>query len=120
MVIRVALAVLAVGCSGTVLRDRDTYITEVAFSDRMVFEGSSAVRDVLVHQCECERGVWRSASMNVTDRLCQDYSDWWTVYTMRWPWHRDMMLYTARLRDNRPPPAAPLPPRSCEIHARTE
>lgn len=116
---RLLLVLCLAGC-GVILRDRDTYVTEVAFTDRMVFEGSSAVRDVLVHQCECERGVWRSTSMNVTDRLCQDYADWWTVYTQRWSWHRDMMMYNARLRDNRPPPAPLLPPRSCEIHARTE
>lgn len=111
---RLLLALCLTGC-GVVLRDRDTYVTEVAFTDRMVREGAGAVRDVLTHQCECGSGSWRSVSANVTDRLCRDYADWWAVYSARWTWHRDMMLYNGRLRDTRPPPAPALPQRSCEI-----
>lgn len=109
------LSILVAGCSGTVLRDKDTYVAEVTFTDRMVQGGAGAVRDVLTHQCECQGGTWRSTSANVTDRLCQDDADWWTVYAVRWGWHRDMMLYNGRLRDTRPPTAPALPPRSCEL-----
>lgn len=109
------LSLVLAGCPGTVLRDRDTYVTEVAFSDRMVRVGAGAVRDVLSHQCECREGAWRASSPNVTDRLCRDNADWWTVYSVRWSWHRDMMLYNGRLRDSRPPAPRVLPPRSCEL-----
>jgi hypothetical protein len=73
------------------------------------------VRDVLVHQCECSRGTWRSVSANVTDRLCRDYADWWMVYAIRWTWHRDMMLYNGRLLDIRPSPTPTVPPATCEL-----
>ena len=115
MVTRWILMGVLTGCSGTVLRDRDTYIAEVAFTDRVVQGGAGAVRDVLTHQCECGSGSWRSVSANVTDRLCRDYADWWTVYAVRWSWHRDMMLYNGRLRDARPSVVPPLPPRRCEL-----
>lgn len=115
MVARILILSLLAGCSGTVLRDRDTYLSEIAFSDRLVRDGAGAVLDVLTHQCECREGTWRSVSANVTDRLCQDNADWWTVYAVRWPWHRDMMLFNGRLRDVRPPEVPHLPPRSCEL-----
>jgi hypothetical protein len=109
------LAAVLAGCSGTVLRDRDTYLTEVAFTDRLVREGAPATRDIVLRRCTCANGVWQSNSSWATDQLCQDYADWWTVYAVRWAWHRGMMLYNARLRETRPPTLPPLPPRSCEL-----
>lgn len=111
----VLLSAFALGCSGTVLRDRDTYVTEVAFTDRLVREGSGAVRDVLIHQCECQSGTWVSISAHATDRVCREYADWWMVYAARWSWHRSMMLYNGRLLEVRPPARPVIPPTTCEI-----
>lgn len=115
MVRRFLLAVALAGCSGTVLRDRDTYLTEVTFADRLLREGAPATRDIVVHRCTCANGVWRSNSPWATDLLCQGYADWWAVYSARWAWHRDMMLYNGRLLETRPPSTPVLPPRSCEL-----
>lgn len=116
MVTRLTLAALLTSsCTGVVLRDRDTYVTEVAFTDRMMREGAGAVRSILFDQCACRGEVWVAQSPHVTNRLCQTYADWWTVYAIRWPWHRGMMLYNGRLLDTRPPSTPALPRRSCEI-----
>lgn len=104
------LAVLLYGCQEQVLRDRDVYVAEVTFTDRLLREGAPAVRELVLHRCACTNNVWRSTVSGLTDSTCLNYVEWWMVYTSRWRWHHDMMLYNARLRDARPP-AAPVIPR---------
>jgi hypothetical protein len=107
--------VLVAGCASTVVRDRDTYRAEVIFTDHMLREGAPAVRDHVLTQCTCDGGVWRSNGSGITDPQCRTYADWWMVYTARWAWHRDMMLYNARVTTVRPPVAPPIPPVTCDL-----
>jgi hypothetical protein len=90
-------------------------MAEVNFIDRMLREGSPAVRGFVVTRCACTGNVWRANGDGVTDAQCATYADWWMVYTARWTWHRDMMLYNARVTDVRPLAAPVIPPVTCDL-----
>ena len=114
-----ALAVFGLvltGCPAVVLRQRDNYVAELAFTNRLVREGSVLVRASLQDHCVCEANVWRPTDATTTAVQCQDRAGWWQVYATRWNWHHSMMLYNARVRDTRPP-AAPALPGTCDLPA---
>jgi hypothetical protein len=102
-------------CTPSILRERDVYVTEMTFTDRLLREGSPAVRDYVTARCLCASGVWRANDQSVTDRLCQNYAEWWVVYRARWDWHHQMMLFNARMLDARPGPAPVIPPVTCDL-----
>lgn len=111
------LAGVLAGCPAAVLRQRDTYVAEVTFTDRLLREGAPAVRHFVQRHCVCEANVWRAlpGDADATADLCRDRVDWWLVYTARWGWHRNMMLFNARLLDVRPGAAPAIPPRTCDL-----
>lgn len=106
---------MAAGCASSVVRDRSTYVAEVAFTDRLVRDGAPAVRDFVTTHCTCADNAWRTNGQGATNEQCGVYVDWWMVYTARWQWHHDMMLFNARVTNVRPPAASPLPAVTCDL-----
>lgn len=110
------LSMVFLGCTSTVSRDRAAYTAELSFIDRVVRDGATANRDVVVNGCTCTgAGVWRSNAPWVTDAQCVQHAEWWVVYTSRWAWHHSMMLFNAGLTQTRPGPAAVIPSVTCNL-----
>ena len=113
-----ALAIALLGCMSTVSRDRAAYLTEVNFIDRVIREGAPANREVVVNGCTCTgAGVWTASTPWVTDAQCAHHAEWWVVFTARWEWHHNMMLFNAGLTQTRPRPVERIPPVTCTLPA---
>ena len=117
MVRWLALIGLMLGCTPTVSRARDAYISEVVYINRLLRVSSPAVRGVVLQDCTCANDTWHAQpSGGLTDAQCYTYADWWMVYTAQWGWHHDMMLYNAGVITTRPSQTPPtIPQVSCTL-----
>ena len=115
--VRKAVAILSLwllGCRGLVIRDRNVFLSEMAFTERLVRGGAPAVREYLVRQCTCANGAWYARG-NPSDPTCRNYAEWWAVYTSRWAWHLQMARFNARIEGTRPGPTPVVPSLSCTL-----
>lgn len=111
----IAFVLMSAGCPATVLRQRDTYVAELAFTDRMIRESAVSVQSFLLDRCACQDGTWRSTHDGTPDAVCRAQAEWWQVYSVRWSWHQSMMRYNARISDTRPGPPPVLPVNRCVL-----
>ena len=111
---------LLVGCPARIVRDRNSYLAEVTFIDRLLRDGASRTREGSMGACRCADGVWSSAIPTVTDASCRGYAEWWAVYVSRWPWHREMMLFNAGITSTRPAAAPAIPAVTCSLPSISE
>jgi hypothetical protein len=91
------------GCKkgGVVLRDPQVYKNEIAFM-QMALEQDT---ELLAHHlgdgsCSCEDGAWVSVE-------CEDTALNILVIQHRLQYHVDLMLYNAKMKDERPPAEPP-------------
>lgn len=92
-----------VGCKkvGVVLRDPEVYKNEIAFFQMALEQDTELLEKYLAEgSCSCEEGAWTTeecevAALNVL------------VVRHRLQYHVDLMLYNARMRDERPPKEPP-------------
>lgn len=109
-------AVVLMGCTTSISRDRAAYSAELTFIDRVVRGGATANHDVVVNGCACTgAGEWRSSVSWATDAQCAARAEWWVVYTARWAWHHAMMLFNSGLSQTRPGSAPAIPAVTCTL-----
>ncbi len=104
-----ALVPLFVGCSG-VIRDTNTYKTEVGFLGAASLQQADSIIQLVKAGCKCEGGKF-------TTPVCEQAAHRALVVQARVPWHTAMMMYNARLVDTRPsvdPPAVPTTSSLCQ------
>jgi hypothetical protein len=92
------------------LRDPDVYKNEIAFLQMSLEQDTELLRHYLGTSCTCdEEGMWTSIE-------CEDTALNVLVIENRLQYHVDLMLYNAKLLDERPPkdpPAVPDPSTLC-------
>jgi hypothetical protein len=99
------------GCKkGVVLRDPEVYKNEIAFM-QMALEQDTALLEHHLNDgsCACEDGAWVTVE-------CEDTALNILVIQNRLQYHVDLMLYNAKLKDERPPkdpPEVPEPGSLC-------
>lgn len=102
------MVIVGLGCSG-VIRDTNTYKTEVGFMGAASLQQADSIIQLVKAGCKCEDGKF-------TTKVCEQAAHRALTVQARVPWHTAMMLYNARLVDNRPavdPPAVPSPSSLC-------
>lgn len=98
-------AVLLAGCH-EVVRDEATYRAEVGFMQAAAMQEAESLISLVKAQCKCEGGKFVTPD-------CEKAAKRALVVQSRVPWHTAMMLYNARLIEERPDPKPPeVPPTS--------
>ena len=104
--LRTFLAVLLlapVACKkpGVVLRDPETYKNEIAFFQMALEQDTELLEHHLgAGSCTCDGGGWTTVE-------CEDTALNVLVIRHRLQYHVDLMLYNAKMKDERPPKEAP-------------
>jgi len=104
----VVFALTFAGCHG-VIRDSATYNAEVGFMSAAALQGAESLMALVARGCKCVDGKF-------IDPVCESAAKRALVVRARVPWHKAMMLYNARLADDRPavdPPTVPSPSTLC-------
>jgi hypothetical protein len=103
------LSLLLSGCGlkRTVLRDGNTYQTELTQYHRWATEQASFLRSFIEAHCACESDA---EGPQFEDPECERAADFVLTIEARADWHRDMSLWNARILTTEPslePPAIP-------------
>ena len=105
----VAVVILLASCHG-VVRDENTYKAEVGFMNAAALQEADSIVYLVKSGCKCEGGKFVLPE-------CEKAAHRAMVVQSRVPWHTAMMLYNARLLDERPsvdPPAIPTSTTLCQ------
>lgn len=97
------LALLLMGAScghNAVVRDTAVYKTELNFLEQAALQNAEALKGFINNHCTCTDG-------DFTDEKCLAAAKKVLVVEARVPWHKAMMLYNARLLEERPPKDPP-------------
>lgn len=97
------------GCAG-IIRDTNTYKAEVGFLGAASLQQADSIIQLVKAGCKCENGKF-------TTPVCDQAAHRALVVQARVPWHTAMMMYNARMVDDRPavdPPAVPSPSSLCQ------
>lgn len=100
LAVAIAVAISLASCHG-IIRDENTYKAEVGFMNAAAMQEADSIVYLVKSGCKCDNG-------NFVLPECEKAAHRAMVVQSRVPWHTAMMLYNARLLDERPsvnPPA---------------
>ena len=100
---------IVLGCHG-VIRDEAVYKTEVKFMEAASIQEAESITQLVKTHCKCENGSF-------VNKDCEKAAKRALVVQSRVPWHVSMMMYNARLSDDRPavdPPSVPTVTSMCQ------
>ena len=103
----IATAFVLAGCHN-VVRDETTYRTEVGFMEVATMQEADSLTFLIKAQCKCDGGKFVVPE-------CEKAAKRALVVQSRVPWHKALMLYNARLTDERPPQEPPAIPATSSL-----
>lgn len=106
-VIALVVVLGALGCH-EVVRDEATYRAEVTFMTTAAMQEAASLVMMVKSYCRCTNGKFTTPECDIAARRA-------LVIQTRIPWHKDMMLYNARLSEERPPSDPPTVPQAASL-----
>jgi hypothetical protein len=94
------VTMVLVGCSPAVVRDEAVYRTELDFMEQAAVQPATSLEEFIQQHCACGAGHFVTPECKKAAKLVL------TVKT-RVPYHKAMMLFNARLLEERPPKTPP-------------
>lgn len=106
-----ALVVLAVSaCNPKIVREENVYRNEVKFMQATATQQADTLAAFIAANCECKT-VDPNGAIGFVTKECLSAAKLVQVVRARVPYHVDMMLYLAGLKEERPPKTPPdVPP----------
>jgi len=104
------LVLSGAACPNKVLREENVYRNEVKFMQKAAMDQADMLAQFVATSCECKT-VDPVGTRGFVNKECLDVAKLVQVVRTRVPYHTDMMLYLAGLKEERPPETPPeVPP----------